>query len=306
MDPVNPQPQTPPSRVDRLGEELEELKKTVLAEQNQTVNPPVMPGVPTPTEPITMDQKPDRMPSVEIPPSRKGNPIIKLGLLLLAASVIILLFGIVKSVTKNGKPPVFKKTADLSTPTSVPVATPDVFAGWKLYEDPAGVYSFRYPMDFSPTDYRESINSGIKISKLTTSDQSESNLTNGLIIKAILIPKIQGTAQTYAEEMLSQAVRLTGSKASASKITVEKVGNGIAYGYQITGYGTARDLYVQVGSSLVRIQVTYVGTESSEKDYQTIIQEILGSFIFAAESKGGLGSSPVSTSTKEPSSGFGM
>lgn len=275
MDPVNPQGTAPTSRVDQLGQELEDLKQSVLAQQQPAAAGPV----PTPDPaPVSSQPVPVSTPTVPLPvEDRKRNPIITLGVVLLFIALGALLFTIVKSLVQKTKLPTLLKTKATPTPESTPAPTPDTYGDWQSYEGGEGLYSFRFPSDFTRVAYNESTNQGVMVSLGET------------VIKTVLIPQPGKAAQSYAQDMRSQAMKLSGSSVTATQVETLSVGNSSGYGYDLKGLGVARDLYIPVGEALVRIQIAY-----NQEAEVTVIDKILASFEFGGTSKGG-----------EPASGFG-
>lgn len=177
-----------------------------------------------------------------------------------------------------------QKNPPPSSPTPTPAATEinpvDPTANWKTYQGEG--YSFKYPPMMIMRNYREGEFTGISVTS------TEETTTNFIRIRTILVTGTQdarGLAerQRLAEEKLAEQYQPSSVTITATPLE-EKIVNrktGFMYTTQGSqGIGSAKSLFISLGSGVLRISSIYDGPDVDRDNYSTLTDQIFATLTF--------------------------
>ncbi|MBI2326206.1 hypothetical protein HYU91_02345 [Candidatus Collierbacteria bacterium] len=165
------------------------------------------------------------------------------------------------------------------TPTPTPTQFADPTANWKLYTDIQNRYSVKYPENFKITDYAEGNYKGIAMALIgesqKASGRTETELSDGIVVKTIIINDPKKSIEQYAQEQKS------AEGDAASQIVTTKLESQIAYEFTANGWwGRTRVIYSGVNNFVIRLSANINGADSKISEYKKIVDQILSTFKF--------------------------
>lgn len=161
----------------------------------------------------------------------------------------------------------------------------DETVSWQIYESPNKDYSFKYPKEGTLSNYNEGTYKGVMLrflgSTQTSSGRTETSLTDGLVVKTLLITNMNQSLQEFAESQRKVELNTLPEAPTVSSLSQLTINGQTAFTYTLGGTSNAKVVFVKIEKGILKMSGLYEGDSAAKTKYLNLFDQILTTFKFS-------------------------